>query len=192
MPIAINGSGTLTGLSTGGISDTKAVADTATPAGSVIQVVSNVFTNPTSFSIASTAVEDFTTFQTSITPTFASSKILLLGNLAVGHDGGQFIHVQLMVNGTFTADASKGNAPTNANRRCAHIGLNPPNNQAAGSMPINFLHDHDSTSAQTYHFQFSHTSGQTRNVYLNYGGDTSNSAETGRYICTLTLLEINE
>ena len=192
MPIGINGSGTLTGLSTGGISDTKAVADTATPAGSVIQVVSNVFTNPTSFSIASTAVEDFTTFQTSITPTFASSKILLLGNLAVGHDGGQFIHVQLMVNGTFTADASKGNAPTNANRRCAHIGLNPPNNQAAGSMPINFLHDHDSTSAQTYHFQFSHTSGQTRNVYLNYGGDTSNSAETGRYICTLTLLEINE
>jgi len=177
MPIAINGSGTLTGISTGGISDTKAVADTATPAGSVIQVVSNVFTTPTSFSIASGAAENFSTFQTSITPTFASSKILLLGNLAVGHDGGQFLHVQLMVNGTFTADASKGNAPTNASRRCAHIGLNPPNNQAAGSMPINFLHDHDSTSAQTYHFQFSHTSGSTRNVYLNYGGSTGNSNE---------------
>ena len=106
----------------------------------------------------------------------------MLGNLAVGHDGGQFLHVQLMVNGSFTADASKGNAPTNASRRCAHIGLNPPNNQAAGSMPINFLHDHDSTSAQTYHFRFSHTSGSTRNVYLNYGGSTGNSAENGRYI----------
>ena len=67
MPIAINGSGTLTGLSTGGISDTKAVADTATPAGSVIQVVSNVYTTLLAFPIASQPVENFTTFQTSIT-----------------------------------------------------------------------------------------------------------------------------
>ena len=38
MPIAINGSGTVTGISTGGISDTKAVADAALPVGSILQV----------------------------------------------------------------------------------------------------------------------------------------------------------
>ena len=40
MPIVINGSGTVTGLSVGGISNAKAVATAAMPAGSVIQVVS--------------------------------------------------------------------------------------------------------------------------------------------------------
>ena len=36
MPIAINGTGTLSGISTGGISDTKAIADAAMPQGAII------------------------------------------------------------------------------------------------------------------------------------------------------------
>ena len=50
MPIAINGSGTVTGISTGGISDAKAVADAAMPAGAILQVVSTTKTDTASTS----------------------------------------------------------------------------------------------------------------------------------------------
>ena len=41
MPITLNGTGTVTGISAGGISDTKAIATAAQPAGSILQVVLN-------------------------------------------------------------------------------------------------------------------------------------------------------
>ena len=75
MPIAINGSGTLTGISTGGISDTKAVADAAMPAGAIIQIVHASFSTETS--IASTSFTD-TGLTASITPSSSSNKILVI------------------------------------------------------------------------------------------------------------------
>ena len=43
MPVTINGNGSITGLSVGGISNTKAIAASAVPAGSVIQTASETF-----------------------------------------------------------------------------------------------------------------------------------------------------
>tara|TARA_A100001515_G_scaffold27587_1_gene21221 strand:- start:1008 stop:1550 length:543 start_codon:yes stop_codon:yes gene_type:complete len=79
MPIAINGSGTLTGISTGGISDTKAIADAAMPAGSVIQIVEG--THSTQVINSSTTLTD-TNLSASITPSSSSNKILVLVNQA--------------------------------------------------------------------------------------------------------------
>ena len=45
MPITLNGSGTITGISTGGISDTKALATASLPAGSILQVKQTVKTD---------------------------------------------------------------------------------------------------------------------------------------------------
>tara|TARA_A100001391_G_scaffold191746_1_gene165373 strand:+ start:1650 stop:2192 length:543 start_codon:yes stop_codon:yes gene_type:complete len=159
--------------------------------GGIIQTISNVYTSRVSVSIASQGVYDFTAFETTITPTSSTSKILVLGQLAIGHDGGQYLHVGLRINGSITAGAANGNGVTNGSNRIAHIGVNPPNNQAAGSTPINFLHSPNSTSEQAYTFQLSHTSGSTRNLYINYGGSSSTNAETGSYISTVTLFEVS-
>ena len=38
MPVTINGNGTITGLAAGGISNTKAIASAALPAGAALQI----------------------------------------------------------------------------------------------------------------------------------------------------------
>ena len=77
MPIAINGSGSITGLTKTGIS-----AQPVFP-GNVIQVVSTTKAHPTfATEIAAVASTTYVTggFSTNITPTSASSKILLQFN----------------------------------------------------------------------------------------------------------------
>ena len=158
--------------------------------GKIVQVVSNVYSDRVGFSVASGGIQNLTAFETTITPTSTSNKILILGQLAIGHDGGQFLHVGLRINGSITAGAANGNGVESGSCRIAHIGINPPNSQAAGATPINFLHSPNSTSQQAYTFQLSHTSGSTRNIFINYGGSSSTGAEEGRYISTVTLLEV--
>ena len=83
MAVVINGNGTVTGLTTGGISDTKSVADSAMAEGSIIQVVQTLkgdaaSTNSTSFSDMGLSV--------TITPTSSSNKILVQFSGCIGID----------------------------------------------------------------------------------------------------------
>ena len=85
MPITLNGTGTVTGISTGGISDTKAIATAAQPAGSILQVVQTTKTDQ----FSSTAVQtytDITGLSVNITPSAASSKILITASISFGLD----------------------------------------------------------------------------------------------------------
>ena len=82
MPISINGSWTISGISTGGISNTKAVADAAMPAGSILQVVH--VTKTDHFSTTSTSFTDVTGMAASITPTSASSDIIIRFDVQLG------------------------------------------------------------------------------------------------------------
>ena len=86
MPIAINGSGTLTGISVGGlpdgIVDTDMIAANAVTApkrgpGAILQVVQHSFTTG-QFTTTSNSYVDVTGFSQAITPTAASSKILVM------------------------------------------------------------------------------------------------------------------
>ena len=79
MPIAINGSGTITGISTGGISDAKAVADAAMPTGSIIQVVSTNLTAPSSVSYSAAALLASTPVTVDVISTVANSKFVISG-----------------------------------------------------------------------------------------------------------------
>ena len=79
MAIQINGSGTISGLSVGGISNTKAVATAAMPAGSVLQVKSTTKTDSTTQSLATDSWWSYTdaSLRATITPIAANSIILL-------------------------------------------------------------------------------------------------------------------
>ena len=79
MPIAINGSGTVTGISVGGLPD--GIVDTDTLATSVIRgkVLQSLGSSGNSTIVTSGAtISDLTTV--TITPASSSNKILLLGN----------------------------------------------------------------------------------------------------------------
>ena len=86
MPIAINGSGTLTGISTGGISDTKAIADAAMPQGAIINEAS---VNETATVSASTGQAAYSAALISISYAAASSsnKLLVIAQFNISIDG---------------------------------------------------------------------------------------------------------
>ena len=158
--------------------------------GKVLRVETNTYTSVVGFSVASGGTLDLTAFAANMTPTSSSNKILVLGQIAIGHDGGQFIHVGLRINGSVTAGGANGNGNADGTCRVAHGGVHPPNNQACGVVPVNYLHSPGNTNQQTYTFQLSHTSGQTRNIFVNYGGSNGTTSEVGRYVSTITLMEI--
>ena len=77
MAIVLNGSGTVTGLSAGGISNANAISSAALPAGSILQVVEGSST--TQVEVTATSLTD-SGLSATITPASASSKILVLVN----------------------------------------------------------------------------------------------------------------
>jgi hypothetical protein len=76
MSIVLSGDGTITGLTTTGISSVQKL-----PAGSVLQVVQATYTTVQSTSSNSPVT---TNFSASITPSSSSNKILIISNLSVG------------------------------------------------------------------------------------------------------------
>ena len=99
MPIGINGSGTITGISVGGLRDgivdtdmiaAKAATSPKLGNGSVLQVVSQDKT--TAFSTTSNSFVDVTGLSVSITPSSSSNKILVFIDLKWGQstDDGEF------------------------------------------------------------------------------------------------------
>ncbi len=192
LPSTTGSAGQVLSVSSANHSATNAELEfAAAVGGKVLRVESNTYTSVVGFSVASQATLDLTAFATSITPTSSSNKILVLGQIAIGHDGNQQIHVGLRINGSVTAGGANGNGNQDGSCRVAHAGVKPPNNQATGAVPINYLHSPGNTNQQTYTFQLSHTSGQTRNIFVNYGGSNdTTSPEVGRYVSTVTLMEI--
>ena len=93
MPVVINGSGSITGLSVGGLPDGSVDADTLASnavtaaklasgvGGKILQVVSTTKTDTTS--ISSSDFANITGMSVSITPSSTSNKILLIGYVCV-------------------------------------------------------------------------------------------------------------
>ena len=87
MPVIINGSGSITGLSVGGLPDGTVDADTLASGvgGKILQVVSTPKTDVFSEAISAGGISaDITGLTVSITPANASNKIFLMANLSLG------------------------------------------------------------------------------------------------------------
>ena len=181
MPIAFNGSGTISGISTGGISDTKAVADAAMPAGAILQVVQTVKSDVSTISIATTALSsDIMTV--SITPQSASSKILLQCSLntSCGTTSVGFV---------FQRDSTDIGIADAAGSRQRRTSSQTAPSGTVVNLNGSFLDSPSTTSAITYRVKACHTSGSTQNVVINENGQ-SEQAKFVNTICTLTAMEV--
>ena len=153
------------------------------PAGSVLQVVSTFKSDI--FSTGSASFVDITGMSVNITPTSATSKILVLINLTVGPAAGNFAPVNLVRNGTNIAQ------PTTASTFAATMNNYPGEGVGfTGGSPqpqyaLNFLDSPATTSALTYKLQIlTTTSGQT--VFVNSRALLQNGTCTS----AITLMEI--
>ena len=197
MPIVINGSGTVTGISVGGlpdgIVDADMLASNAVTAGKlasgvggkILQVVSTTKTDTFSEDVATTARTSIVTGLTAtITPSATSSKILIQYSV----NAAQYLHYMILTRNGSDLTAATGDASASRSRVTAGAITN--NDAYMQTLAGNFLDSPSSTSALTYGMKFGHGSGSTRTIRINYDNLDENNALRGRAISTITLMEV--
>ena len=194
MAIVINGSGTLTGVSVGGlpdgIVDTDMIATSAVtgakigslPAGSILQVVQTVKTDGVTYGTSGTfaAISGFTV---SITPSATSSKILILVQATVGTSN-QYGRVHMRLTGT--TSTSVGDAGTGYEATATVSPRSADGGWSQIPAIISFLDSPASISQQTYGIEWTNSDG---GVAMNRPYNTPD-AYSGNTISTITAIEV--
>ena len=184
MPIAINGTGTISGISTGGISDTKAIADAAMPQGAIINEAS---VNETATVSASTGQGAYSAALISISYAAASSsnKLLVIAQFNISISG-----TSAAAYGTLHVAGSpsyRGNA--DGNRLRITTSARPGNSGGLENQTIVHLISSPSTSSTAYDVRGSHANDQTHTIYLNRTGSDVNQNYEGRCASSITIME---
>ena len=184
MPISISGSGTITGVSVGGlpdgIVDTDMIAANAVTApkrgpGAILQVVH--VTKTDHFTTTSTTYTDVTGMAASITPTSANSEIIVRFDLQLGGSSNLYAHAkcQRLIAGGSYADLQKGDTVGQHERANMNMDSDVSYGYVKGYNNSFSLKDstHNTTSQITYKL-VCHCSAGT--IYVNrYHNDSTNS-----------------
>jgi len=198
MPIGINGSGTLTGVSVGGLPDgivdtdmiaAGAVTAAKRGAGAILQVVQTYRTSQFSESLTqgnySAAV-----MTASITPASSSNKILVLCTVHIstgsGTNGAQ---ARLARDGTPIGIADADGSRTRGTG--GGMGSSAVNRMQS-NVQMTFLDAPSSTSALSYTAHIKPGFAGTQTVYLNRegGGHSTDASNVGLSASSLTLMEV--
>ena len=196
MPIAINGSGTITGVSVGGLPDgivdtdmiaAGAVTAAKRGAGAILQVKQTVKTNI--FSTTADGFNDVTGLTVDITPTSSSSKILAMCYVNYGTASDDIRLAARIVREESGSDTiiSQGDA-SGLRTRAMWIGRHANLNGAQLHANIQILDSPSSTNTLTYKFQTGRIDNGT--LVINDGRADSNSSNHARPISTITVMEV--
>ena len=179
MALVLTGSGVITGLS-------SQLSDANMPAGSVLQVVST--TKSDTFSVTgggSGAFFDITGLAVTITPTSATSKILIFVNLSCSSSNAAEHLNARVVRGSSTLVGS-GDAIGSRNQAMWAHGINNTTNNAK-VFAAQYLDSPSTTSATTYKVQgYNNTS----TFYLNRTDAWSDTNHYSTGASTITVMEI--
>ena len=166
---------------------TGQLASSNMPAGCVIQVVNTIKTDTFSVSLSSRSVSSaIPGFSASITPTSASSKILLMASI----NGGSPAIVQgfiLTRNGSIVTEAT-GDAA--GSRRRVTSGSFPTGSAGALQVPVTYLDAPNTTSQITYEFLIANGANSTQPHYINRSDQDTDAASRFRATSTITVMEI--
>ena len=193
MPITINGTGSITGLTAGGLPDgsitsadlaSGAITAGALPAGSILQVVQTEKTDVSS-AVTGTAWTDFG-LSVDITPSSISSQILILCKLQLSATGGYDVKQRLMRNSTpiFIGDAD-GSRP----RATSSYIVTYHSGYSSVPVSISYLDSPGTTSQVTYKVQGSNYT--TGTVWLNRGPNDTNATDyESRTASSIIVMEV--
>jgi len=202
MAITFDGSGTVTGISVGGLPDgivdtdmiaANAVTAAKRGAGAIIQVVEMKKTDTTSIN-PSTSWADVSGLAITITPTSASNKILLTGMINHSHVG-QHIGSRIVrsVGGSdaiptgWVGDASGSRTQT----LTGNWGFSAEANDGNEMLNISIIDDsHNTTSAITYKFQMFEYSSSSEIAYFNRSHNNTDAAYSYLAVSTMIAMEV--
>jgi len=151
--------------------------------GQVVQVVS--VTKTDTWSTSSTSMTDVTGMSAAITPRKNTNKILAILSIALNGQSTVSAHAQLVRGST-----PIGIGDSAGSRTRSTITVTGSATYVSGSATANFLDSPATTSATTYKVQAMTGQGATT-AYVNRSQNDADSADNGRGISTLTLLEID-
>ena len=190
MAISINGStNVITGISTGGISDTKAVADAAMPVGSIIQVV-QAFKDDTASLTNTATITDISGLSVTLTPASSSSKFLITAKVSLSWVQYQNHNLFININGSVV-----GSGAAASTRSVGNSGFGYPstsNEHMQLPISIDYLVNASNANAHTIKLQWNapDTTGN-RTIYLNRTKTDNDHPNSGsRYTSTLTVMEV--
>ena len=181
MSTIISGDGTITGLTSTGISAVQNL-----PAGSILQVQQAVVT-AASASINSSTQADISGMSVTITPKSSSSKFLCIANVVLGINGAaQHCYINLMRGSTnILVGDSAGTRGTGTTGMGTY-----PDAYATFSVGISYVDSPATASAVTYKLGW-YTDNTTGGTYLNRSyGDRNSTLYDARLTSQIVVLEI--
>jgi len=200
MAITINGSGTITGVSAGGLPDGSITADdlastldisgkTVTlpsdvggiTTGKVLQIVNATKTD--TFTTTSTSYVDITGLSASITPSSTSSKILVSVCISTSNSVANWWNHFIVLRGSTTLDI--GDSSSNRSSVCMSAAV--ASYEHTQTKAIELLDSPSTTSSTTYKVQMK-VQGQTGTI--NRCGIDYDNINGRRTVSTITLMEI--
>jgi len=167
MSIVLDGT---TGITTPALDSTAKFATADMPLGSVLQVVNATYGTQTSISSSTFADTGLTA---SITPSSASSKILVFANIS---------GIRKVTNNTWCELRLLKDSTVLFNMESSAGRNGSATDNAVGSVSTTYLDSPATTSATTYKVQFS-SANNNAEVFINVTGNTSSTS-------TITLMEI--
>ena len=158
-------------------------------AGKILQFKSTTKTDTASFQVAAGADYHYTdtSLRVTITPTSASNFLYIMGHVSVGRELLNWMQVAIDKDGSAFTQAI-GDAASNRGRRT--VGGSNPNTNLVNSFPFHAKVTAENTTERYYSLNFSHGSSSSRWIYLNRGSGDTNAVQYGRYISTITVMEI--
>jgi hypothetical protein len=186
--LAPNGSGaSLTSLNATNISS-GTLATARLPTGTVLQVVSTALTSATSYSVASGATQSISGLSVSITPTSSTSKIMVFAtvNLASSNVGPS---IYLLRGATAIGIGDAAGSRTRVSSGSTAVG-NSGTLSDMQAVTVQFLDSPATTSSTTYSVNLLCTRGSTDTLYINRGVTDTSAANFGRYMSSITVMEI--
>ena len=153
----------------------------------VLQVVSTTKTDVYTETVArGTFTDEVPGLQVTITPTSATSKLLVFVDVSVSVENPlQAITHRLLRNGSAVILADAAGSRIRATSSGEISG-----SQLSASMPYHFLDSPNTTSPVTYGVTYSHMSGVNRTVFINRGEDNTDSNAFARSTSTITVMEV--
>ena len=156
--------------------------------GKVLQVVSTAKTDTFTASVASGAQTAITGLSVAITPTSATSTILVLATVSMGTSGTQLPFYSLTRGGS---PIGVGAAAGSRQQATGGSGADTSLTRSTSGGSITFLDSPATTSATTYAVNIGHTSISTQTVYVNRSELDTDATNFCRTISTITVMEIS-
>lgn len=155
--------------------------------GTVLQVVSTALTSATSYSVASGATQAITGLSVSITPSSASSKVMVFvtANISSGNVGSSIILLRGATPigvGDAAGSRTQVNSGSNASAQTLYSEMQ--------AVTIQYLDSPSTTGSTTYSVNLLCTRSSTDTIYVNRSITDTSASNFGRYMSSITVMEI--